>query len=293
MAPAASTTCTADLATAVAAGALAAAVGLLISGAGGLSWPPLALAFVPPTAISMPCSTLACPPGYLSRWNADDLLCGDGACGANDTETCCVLGRFFSHSWRILAAANVSDRWEVRRIRFFQDEFCFDGDPGNATPSSEALTAPGVHHKWRGWPSGAAFSHHRGHGALAARAFAEDPAPTAFNPEPEREVWTSAGPCQEGQCFLGFAWESDIDRSPLGACEARHGASCASEALLRKAGHLRIPCAEVEQGNETGRFSEVLALQLLEPVGVSGGGEVWRTVAQASGLDGGLAQLRL
>eukprot|EP00927_Polykrikos_kofoidii_P061050 TRINITY_DN55938_c0_g1_i1.p1 TRINITY_DN55938_c0_g1~~TRINITY_DN55938_c0_g1_i1.p1 ORF type:complete len:313 (+),score=53.35 TRINITY_DN55938_c0_g1_i1:46-984(+) len=264
-----------------------------------LGLPVLALgAFAPPTFVDMPCSGFVCPSGYITRWDAEALFCEDGACNANDTDRCCTLGRFFSHSWRVLAAANVTEMWEVRRIRFFQDEFCFDGNASAgrnssadaAVQSSEATTAPGVHHKWRGWPSGAAFSHHRGHGSVAARAFVPDTAPTPRNPSPVREVWTSGGPCEEGQCFLGFTWESDIDRSPLGSCTPKSGGSCASEALLRRAGHLRIACAEVEQGNETGRYSEALALQLLETVP---SGRIWRTVARAFGLSGGLVQLRM
>uniref|UniRef100_A0A7S4V2L4 Uncharacterized protein n=1 Tax=Alexandrium monilatum TaxID=311494 RepID=A0A7S4V2L4_9DINO len=248
----------------------------------------LALAWQPQPYINLPCSTYTCPSGYFHRWDADATLCAEGACTQNDTDACCVQGRFFSHSWRVVVASNVSIAWEVHRLRFFLDENC--------STESVAPTVPGTNHKWRDWPNGAAFSHHHGHGSIAARAFVADPTATARDPAPQRKGWSSVGPCQEGACFLGFKWESDIDRYPRGSCHSHFGAPCASEGQLHKAGFLRIACAEVEQGQTEGRYADALQLQLLDahmPQGAIQGAAAWRTAAEVRGLQGGTAQVRM
>eukprot|EP00928_Gymnodinium_smaydae_P042526 TRINITY_DN2860_c5_g1_i1.p1 TRINITY_DN2860_c5_g1~~TRINITY_DN2860_c5_g1_i1.p1 ORF type:complete len:315 (-),score=49.27 TRINITY_DN2860_c5_g1_i1:132-971(-) len=227
----------------------------------------MAAAFEPALELDMPCSTMACPVGYERRWDAAMVRC-QGACNVSaDVDTCCLQGHFSSYSWRVLAVGNVSTAWELSAVRFYLSSNCSD--------ESLADAAPGVHHKFRGWPSGAAFSNHRGHGALAARLFGFQPV-----------GWTSGGPCEESSCFVGFKWESDIDRYPLGECRAKFGERCASEGQVRKAGSLRVACAEVEQSAEPGRFAEELALQLQDAAGL------WRTVASSRGLSGGLARVK-
>lgn len=243
---------------------------------------------------------MACPLGYQHRWNAEQVLCSDGPCGQNDTDTCCTLGRFFSHSWRVLADSNVTEEWEVRRVRFLLDDGC--------DLSSEADTAPGIHSSYSNWPNGEAFSHHFGHGTIAARAFAADPVPTPRKPAPVRVVWTSGAPCAEASCFIGFRWESDVTRYPLGNCRNQYRTGCATESNLKKAGFLRIGCAEVEQSDVEGRYATSLRLQFLEAstkvpdlstwnttsrTADYARMDLWRTAGVVQGLDGGVARVRI
>jgi len=225
--------------------------------------------FSPPQFVPMACSTLECPTGYTWRWDAASTLCADGACNETvDMDACCVVDAFNSYSWRVAVASNVSEAWELHSVRFFQDDNCSE--------SSLISTAPGVHHHWRGCPNGAAFSHHGGHGAIAAELFQSPPV-----------IWTSGGPCEVGQCFIGFRWESDIARYPLGDGRPRSPPNCASEAHLRKASGVRVACAEVIQADAQGRFAEGLRLQYLDDR-VS---HAWRTVAEVRGANGGVTQL--
>lgn len=230
----------------------------------------------------MPCNTMVCPVGFALRWDAADVLCMGACDGHNDTdtETCCVAGDFFSHSWRVVAAGNVSSSWELYSLKFYMDSQCDN--------ASVIDTAPGLHHPWRGYPNGAAFAHVGGRGGPAAKLF-RSPA----------EPWTSAMPCEPGSCFIGFRWESNIDRYPLGACRVTHyGNRCASEASLRRQG-VRVACVELEQGEADGTYAESLQLQyeffpIATPTSpLPPGGSVWRVAAQTVGLSGGLAQLAI
>lgn len=243
------------------------------------------LAFTPPMSINMPCSTGSCQVGYKLRWDAAWTFCSDGACnateGSTDQETCCVQDHFSSYSWRIAVGSNVSDEWELSAVRFYLSSNC----------SAESLldTAAGVHHAWRGFPNGAAFAHYGGHGGVAAPLFDRPPHP-----------WSSGEPCDGGDCYVGFTFESDIDRYPLGSClmpntppRVRFGETCASQASLIRANGVQVACAQVEQSNTTGKFAEILQLQCLHHVstGTSNLPEVWRTVARVQVTEGGLAQL--
>lgn len=242
-----------------------------------------------PLLNDMPCSTLACPDGYQHRWNAAVVLCAKGACNLNDTDTCCVQGRFSSFSWRLLAASSVSEAWEVRKVQFLLADSC--------DAESEATTIPGIHWGYLDWPNGAAFSHQSGNGNTAAHAFVRDPAPTPRNPLPARLGWTSGGPCAESVCFLGFRWEADTNRYPAGPCRESQGI-CASTGLVRKVPALRIGCAAVDQSKLPGRFASELRLQFLE-TGVlgdandTGGPEIWRTAAILRNISGGLARVQI
>lgn len=238
----------------------------------------------------MPCITITCAEGYQHKWNAKDLRCPGACVTKNDTEACCDFGRFFSFSWRILASSNVTGLWEISKVVFKYDDNCSD--------ASEVETAAAVHHKWRHWPNGAAFSHNAGHGTVAARAFAPDPVPTPRNLQPVRETWNSGGSCDAGSCWLGFKWDSDIDRAPVGLCTAKFGAPCTSMARPQSAGHIRVGCAEVQQGASPGSYAEELELQFLDVTGLSLNSTndprgVWRTAALAKGLTGGKAYISM
>lgn len=241
------------------------------------------MGFTPPMYIDMPCSTHTCPVGYKLRWDAASTFCFDGACNATaDQETCCVQDHFSSYGWRVVVASNVTDEWELKAVRFYLSGSC----------SAESLldTSPGVHHAWRGWPNGAAFAHYGGHGGVAAPLFDRPP-----------QVWSSGGPCESGGCYVGFKFESDIDRYPLGACimpntapRVRFGETCASQASLIRANGIQVACAQVEQSSATGHFAETLRLQCLhtESGTWSNAPELWRTVAEVHTMDGGLAELK-
>jgi len=242
-------------------------------------------AFTPPMSINMPCSTLECPVGYRTRWDAAWTFCSEGACNVTSTvdqESCCVQDHFSSYSWRIIAASNVSEQWELNSVRFYLS--------GNCSSESLLDTSPGVHHAWRGWPNGAAFAHYGGHGGVAAPLFNRPPQP-----------WSSGGPCESDGCYVGYKFESDIDRYPLGPCimpntppRVRFGETCASQATIVKANGVQVACAQVEQGNTTGSFAEVLRLQCLHTTRNASEYEatdIWRTVAQVRVSEGGLAEL--
>jgi len=247
------------------------------------------VAFEPPMYINMPCSTMTCPVGYKLRWDATTAFCADGACkhttatsNSTDVSTCCVQDHFSSFGWRIQVGSNVSEDWELKAVRFYLSSDC----------SAESLldTSPGVHHAWRGWPNGAAFAHYGGHGAV--------PAPL-FNLPPQ--AWSSGEPCEPGTCHVGYKFESDIDRYPLGACimpntppRVRFGETCSSQATIIKANGIQVACAQVEQGNETGRYAEILQLQCLHTMNVTENElpDIWRTVAVLRVTQGGLAELR-
>jgi len=73
---------------------------------------------------------------------------------------------------------------------------------------------------------------------------------------------------------------------------------------VRKAGALRIGCAEVEQSNAAGRFAEELRLQFLEADafvpdfsnGTIAGfirQDLWRTAAVVQGINGSVVQLQM
>lgn len=231
----------------------------------------------------MLCSSYSCPTGSIQRWNASDVFCAYGACNGNDTSTCCVQGQFYSHRWRVVAASNVSDIWEVARLRFLLADDC-----NNA---SEVDTIPGLHSSYSRWPNGEAFSHRHGHGHVAARAFAADVAPTPRKPSPERSSWNSGGPCAVGACYIGFTWSAITDRHPLGKCRARSNSGCSTSSYIRQAGKLRIGCAEVEQSLTSGQFAETLRLEFLDTSAVDP--YVWRTAAILDGATGGLAQIQM
>jgi len=244
---------------------------------------------VPPLELNMPCSSLTCPAGYAHRWDADSVLCSGPCDVSQDLAMCCVRAGHTSHSWRVQAASNVSDAWDLVALRFFFAESC--------SQASLADIAPGIHHEWRGWPNGAAFSHHGGHGSVAADLFAS-PESWPSSPATDTKVvqWSSGGPCAEGECFLGFAWESDVDRYPHGECQASQRGTCSTVGQLRKAGALRIACAEIEQSQQLGHFAEKLRLQLLDTAGRNSNltnPGIWRTAAEARDLTGGLAVLQL
>eukprot|EP00931_Biecheleriopsis_adriatica_P101905 TRINITY_DN76954_c0_g1_i1.p1 TRINITY_DN76954_c0_g1~~TRINITY_DN76954_c0_g1_i1.p1 ORF type:complete len:734 (-),score=98.33 TRINITY_DN76954_c0_g1_i1:18-2189(-) len=255
-----------------------------------LGWRTVIEGFEAPLEANMPCSSVICPAGYEHRWDADSVLCA-GACNvSDDLSACCVHVGFTSHSWRVQAVSNVSESWDLVSLRFYFAENC--------SASSLVSIAPGFQSRgYRGWPNGNAFSHHAGHGAVAQKLFAEPtiwPSSPSFDPQAVK--WSSGGPCAPGQCFVGFSWESDVDRYPHGSCSAPKRGNCATSAQLSKAAALRVACAEVEQSQLSGRFAEILRLQLRDMEGrddnLSNPG-IWRTAAEVRGLSGGLATLTL
>ncbi|CAE8640139.1 unnamed protein product [Polarella glacialis] len=235
------------------------------------------------TVLDMPCSSLACSVGYSHRWNAATTSCS-GICDVSrDLQECCVIDGFSSHSWRLQAASSVGDTWDLVSLSFYMS--------ANCSQDSVADVAPGFNHRWRGWPNGQAFSNHGGHGAVAANLFAPSP-PLAVR-------WSSGAPCGQYVCFIGFRWESDVDRFPFGDCKAPNRGACSTAGQLQKAGTVRVACAEVVQSQTPGHFAEHLRLQLLYSDGRDGSGSpdesggVWRTAAEIRNLVGGLAQLQL
>lgn len=261
----------------------------IVTGVAGWTTVAFYVSGIPPLETNMPCSSVVCPAGYEHRWNAESVLC-NGACNVTqDLAMCCVRIGFTSYSWRVQVATSVNESWDLTGLRFYLSDNC--------SSDSLAVTAPGFNHKWRGWPNGAAFSHHGGHGAVAAELFANPfQGPSSLAVDPTAVKWSSGGPCAPGECFFGFAWESDVNRYPQGQCTAPQRGACSTVGQLRKAGTLRVACAEVEQSQRSGRYADKLRLQLLDVSGRSSNethAGIWRTAAEVRSLTGGLATLQL
>ncbi|CAE7265424.1 ssp2 [Symbiodinium pilosum] len=208
--------------------------------------------------MDMPCTRLQCPTGYLQRWDAESTFC-TGACNSTDAEMCCFRRGFASHSWRILASSAVSESWDLAALRFYLAENC----------SAESLieTVPDR----RSGANGAAFSHHRGRGGVAAELFHE---PIRLPSSAASSVkWSSGAPCAAGDCFVGFSWESDGTRQPVGNCKLTRG-TCPTVGYIRQAGAFRVGCVEVEQSSASGFFADTLRLQLLDLDGPTGAADM-------------------
>mmetsp|Transcript_23410 Transcript_23410/g.44055 ORF Transcript_23410/g.44055 Transcript_23410/m.44055 type:complete len:262 (+) Transcript_23410:48-833(+) len=229
--------------------------------------------------VDMPCTSLACPTGYVHRWDADTTFC-TGACNITDAETCCLLRGYASYSWRIVAASSVSTSWDMVSLRFYLADNC--------SMDSLVATVPGRR------SNGAAFSHHHGRGAVAAELFHEPIQLPSSTIDPGAVKWSSGGPCQPGQCFVGFSWESDSTRHPLGDCKPTRG-SCTTVGYVQQAGAFRVGCAEVTQSQDPGYFADTLRLQLLDVDGRDSNlteNGVWRTAVEARQVAGGLTRLQ-
>eukprot|EP00439_Symbiodinium_sp_Y106_P081747 s1097_g20.t2 len=224
--------------------------------------------------LDMPCTSLQCPTGYLQRWDAVSTFCA-GACNSSDAEMCCFRKGFASHSWRIVASSPVGEAWDLAALRFYLAENCSADSLIEAVPSSR-----------RGGANGAAFSYHRGRGAVAADLFHEPVQFPSSVPQLQSVRWSSGAPCTAGECFVGFSWESDSTRTPVGNCRQTRG--CPTVGFVRQAGAFRVACAEVEQSQDSGFFAESLRLQMLDVDGRDSNSSeagLWRTAAEARNLD--------
>ena len=224
-----------------------------------------------PFEIDMACTSFSCPVGYEHRWDAGTVLC-DGACNTTDLQTCCVLKGFSSSRWRVQASSSVISTWDLSFVHFFFAENC--------TADSQIDIDTGRN------GNGAAFSHQAGHGALAARV---------FHPSSGLGItWSSGSPCQAAECFVGYSWEADTNRFPLGSCRSSKSNGCASLGVLQST-TLRVGCVHVQQSTNVGHFATTLRLQLMDHDGsdsnVSSG--LWRTAVEMRSLTGGLAVLQL
>ncbi|CAE7208284.1 ssp2 [Symbiodinium sp. KB8] len=175
--------------------------------------------------LDMPCTSLQCPTGYLQRWDADSTFCA-GACNSSDAEMCCFRKGFASHSWRIVASSPVGEAWDLLALRFYLAENCSADSLIEAVPSSR-----------RGGANGAAFSHHRGRGAVAADLFHEPVQFPSSVPQLQSVRWSSGAPCTAGECFVGFSWESD---------GTRHRRGTTAEIVRACALHVEDPRGELQ-----------------------------------------------